>query len=54
MEVFLMSKNRTSEQKRLASQPAGAKCVRPVRQFAGTGTMYVDLNVATQIKENSP
>jgi hypothetical protein len=49
-----MGKNRTYEQKRLASQPAGAKCVRPVRSFAETGTMYVDFNVIAQIKEDSP
>jgi hypothetical protein len=49
-----MSKNRTYKQKRLASQPAGAKCVRPVRQFAETGTMYVDFNETLQVKEDSP
>jgi hypothetical protein len=49
-----MSKNRKYEQKHLAGREAGTKCVRPVRQFAGTGTMYIDLNVTTRIKENSP
>ncbi|MGA1979799.1 MAG: hypothetical protein ABSG99_04430 [Sedimentisphaerales bacterium] len=49
-----MSKNRTYEQKHLAGQWSGAKCVRPVRPFAETGMMCIDLNVTTRIKEDSP
>ena len=49
-----MSKKKTNKQKRLTSRPAGAECVRPVRQFAVTETMYADLNVTVLIKEDSP
>ena len=49
-----MSKNRTYEQKRLASQPAGAKYARLMRPFVEVQTMYIDLNETLQIKENSP
>ena len=52
--TFSMSKKKTYKQKRLASQPAGAKFSRLTRPFVGVQTMYVDLNVSAQIKENSP
>jgi hypothetical protein len=49
-----MNKNRKYEQKCLAGQWTGAKCVRPVRPFAQTEMRYTDLNVTVQIKEDSP
>jgi hypothetical protein len=49
-----MSKKKTNKQKRLTSQPAGTKFVRPMRQFVEVQMMYIDVNETMQIKENSP
>ncbi|MFA5251343.1 MAG: hypothetical protein WC454_02010 [Phycisphaerae bacterium] len=49
-----MSKKKINSQKHSASQPAGTKFVRPMRQFAEVQMMHIDLNDTLQIKENSP
>lgn len=49
-----MSKKKINKQEYSASQSAGTKFVRPMRQLVEAQMMHISLNDTLRIKENSP
>jgi hypothetical protein len=50
----MMIKNKTYKQNRSANNWPGTRLVRLMKPFAAVHTLYTDLDVAVQIKEDSP